>query len=312
MQLIATLDAIDPAQFAGGTAVAIGKFDGLHRGHLAILDALQRRATPEALHTVIFTFTNNPLSVLRPELCPSPLTTPEQRADLIAAEGIDTCVMVEFDEELSKTSAEDFVVDVLVRKLNVKHVVLGADFRFGYRGVGDGELLSALGAEHGFEVEVVACVADSEAGGEISSSRIRDAVLTGDVRAAASMLGRPYSVRGEVVRGDARGRELGYPTANLGGVVEGLIPAHGVYAGAVVIDGVRRAAAISVGVNLTFEPEGEPRVEAYVLDFDGDLYGTAIEVQFTERLRPMLPFETVDALVEQMREDVSATRRLEA
>src|SRR5690606_6990608 len=130
VQLIATLDAIDPAQFAGGTAVAIGKFDGLHRGHLAILDALQRRATPEALHTVVFTFTNNPLSVLRPELCPSPLTTPEQRADLIAAEGIDTCVMVEFDEELSKTSAEDFVVDVLVRKLNVKHVVLGADFRF--------------------------------------------------------------------------------------------------------------------------------------------------------------------------------------
>lgn len=311
MRLFTSLDSISPDSFAGGSAVAIGKFDGVHRGHRAILDTMQRRAAAEHLTTVVFTFENNPLSVLRPEVCPRPLTSPKQRIDLLAAEDVDSCVMVRFDQEFSEISARDFVVEVLVGLLQVKHVVLGSDFKFGYQGQGDGDLLRDLGAEYGFEVDVVDSVTGEDCG-LVSSSQIREAVQTGDVGTASTMLGRPYSVRGEVVRGDARGRELGFPTANLGGDVEGLVPADGVYAGAVVIDGVRRIAAISVGVNLTFEPEGEPRVEAHVLDFEGDLYGKPMEVQFTERIRSMVPFTSVEALVEQMHDDVRITREIAA
>lgn len=309
MKLFTSLESIDSALFAGGSAVAIGKFDGVHRGHRAILDTMQQRAAAERLATVVFTFENNPLSVLRPEVCPKPLTSPQQRIDLLAAEDIDSCVMLRFDRKFSEISARDFVVEVLVRRLHVKHVVLGSDFKFGHQGQGDGDLLRELGAEYGFDVDVVDSVT-GEGCGLISSSQIREAVQSGDVGTASTMLGRPYAVRGEVVRGDARGRELGFPTANLGGNVEGLVPQDGVYAGAVVIDGVCRVAAISVGVNLTFEPEGEPRVEAYVLDFDGDLYGKPMEVQFTERIRSMVPFTSVEALVEQMRDDVRITREI--
>lgn len=311
MRVYSTLDAIHRDDFSAGTAVAIGKFDGVHRGHQAILSALRKRAARNGLATVVFTFENNPLSVLRPEACPRPLASPKQRIDLLEAEQIDACVMVEFDRAFSEISAHDFVRELLVDKLHVKHVVLGVDFHFGHLGQGDGALLTELGEQYGFEVEIVAGVRDEDHG-TVSSSQIREAVLAGDVVAAGAMLGRPYSVRGEVVHGDARGRELGFPTANLGGNLEGLVPADGVYAGAVMIEGVRRTAAISVGVNLTFEPEGEPRVEAFVLDFEDDLYGKPIEVQFTERIRSMQPFASVGALFEQMQNDVAVTRQIEA
>lgn len=321
MRLVTSLAALDPADFPRGSVVAVGKFDGAHLGHAAIIEALERAARELGAESTVFTFENNPLALLKPEACPKPIASPAQRVELLEATGIDCCVMVPFDEEFAAITARDFVEQVLMGRMRVRHVILGAEFRFGHRGLGDAALLRELGEEHGFAVEIVESVSlggsagdpgsgAERAGERVSSSRIREAVLSGDVALAGAMLGRPYAVRGEVVHGDARGRELGFPTANLGGEVEGLVPADGIYGGSVVIDGVERLAAISVGVNLTFDPEGDPRVEAFILDFSGDLYGKTMEVRFRERIRAMLPFDSVDALVARMHEDVAETREM--
>lgn len=309
MRLVTSIEGLEPADYSGGTVVAVGKFDGVHLGHRAIIASLLRNARAAGLQSVVFTFSNNPLSLLRPEACPQPLASRAQRLELLETAGVDTCVMVEFDAAFAAIPAREFVERVLVGQLGVRHVLLGDDFRFGHRGAGDAALLRELGPQLGFTVEVVASVGDDESRA-VSSTLIRNAVLSGDLVAARGMLGRCHSVRGEVVHGDARGRELGFPTANLGGEIEGLVPAHGVYAGSVVFDGVERDAAISVGVNLTFEPEGAPRVEAFVLDFTGDLYGKQMEVRFAERIREMLPFSSVDGLVARMHEDVAETRTI--
>lgn len=318
MQVFESLSELDSAEFAAGSCVAVGKFDGLHRGHQAILRQLDRAADQSAgapgndgvrSRTVVFTFANNPLSYLNPAHCPHPLMSRAQRLAAFEAAGVDVCVMVEFDEAFSHIPAEEFVTEVLVNKLHARHVVMGADFRFGHRGAGDGALLSRLGAEHGFDAELVEWVEDN-GGDQLSSSRVREALSNGDVEAAARMLGRPAVVRGEVVHGDARGRELGFPTANLGGELEGFVPADGVYSGWVVIDGVRREAAISVGNNPTFTPNEQSRVEAFILDFEGDLYGKAMEVQFTHRLRGTVAFESLVALIDQMHDDVARARVL--
>lgn len=314
MQVFESISELDPADFAAGSCVAVGKFDGLHRGHQAILSQLDRAAeqsTGEGVRsrTVVFTFANNPLSYLNPNHCPHPLMSRAQRLEAFEAAGVDVCVMVEFDEAFARIPAEDFVADVLVNKLRARHVVMGADFRFGYRGSGDGALLERLGEEYGFDAELVEWVEDN-GGDQVSSSRVREALGQGDVEAAHRMLGRPPVVRGEVVHGDARGRELGFPTANLGGALEGFVPADGVYSGWVVIDGVRREAAISVGNNPTFTPNEQSRVEAFILDFEGDLYGKAMEVQFAHRLRGTVAFESLEALIEQMHDDVVRARVL--
>lgn len=314
MQVFESLGELDSAEFATGSCVAVGKFDGLHRGHQAILRQLDLAADQAASEgvrsrTVVFTFANNPLSYLNPALCPHPLMSRAQRLAAFEAAGLDVCVMVDFDEAFSHIPAEEFVTEVLVNKLHARHVVMGADFRFGYRGAGDGALLKRLGAENGFGAELVEWVEDN-AGDQVSSSRVRDALSNGEVEAAARMLGRPAVVRGEVVHGDARGRELGFPTANLGGELEGFVPADGVYSGWVSIDGVRREAAISVGNNPTFTPNEQSRVEAFILDFEGDLYGKKMEVQFTHRLRGTVAFESLPALIDQMHDDVARARDL--
>ncbi|MBP1327135.1 riboflavin kinase/FMN adenylyltransferase [Leucobacter exalbidus] len=314
MLVFESLDALDPAVFATGSCVAVGKFDGLHRGHQAILQQLERAATCDAeqgerSRTVVLTFANNPLSYLNPAHCPHPLMSKAQRLAAFADAGVDVCVMLEFDEKLASIPAHDFVADVLVEKLRARHIVMGADFRFGHRGAGDGALLEQLGAELGFRAELVEWVEDNE-GEQMSSSRVREALAVGDVEAAQRMLGRAAVVRGEVVHGDARGRELGFPTANLGGNLEGFVPADGVYSGWVVIDGVRREAAISVGNNPTFTPNEQSRVEAFILDFEGDLYGQAMEVHFAHRLRGMVKFESLVALIDQMHDDVARARVL--
>lgn len=302
-----SLDEIPADASARGTAVAIGKFDGVHLGHRALLERVAFVAAERDLEPAVFTFANNPLSLLRPELCPQPIMSRQQRLDALAELGVSACVMVPFDAELAAMPAEEFVERVLVGQLRAKHLCLGSDFRFGHRGAGDAALLVTMGERLGFTVEVIEQVEDPELG-RVSSSRIREAILQGDVAVAARMLGRPVEVRGEVVRGDARGRELGFPTANLGGEIEGLVPADGVYAGWATVRGERYRAAVSVGVNLTFEPEGEPRVEAYLIDFDGDLYGERIAVEFAEWLRGMVAFQGVEALVARMREDVRQAR----
>lgn len=314
MRIIRSLDAIDPELFVAGTSIAIGKFDGIHLGHRAILERLCDTAREDFLLPVVVTFANNPLGYLRPEACPQPLMSVEQRIEAFEAAGVDTCVMIEFDETVASIPAEQFVADVLVARLGARRIIMGADFRFGHRGAGDGALLAELGERFGFEAEVIELVADGAAGadGQVSSSRIRAAVQAGDVEAAGAMLGRAPVVRGEVVHGDARGREIGFPTANLGGRIEGLVPADGVYAGLVLLDGEDelRVAAISVGNNPTFTPDAQSRVEAFLLDYGGDLYGRRIEVRFTHRLRGTERFDSLEALLTQMDADVLRTREL--
>lgn len=280
MKIYTKVPSTQPYDFSEGSAVAIGKFDGIHRGHRRILDRV-RGAAP--LRSVAFTFSNNPLSLLRPKLCPPPLTSPKQRLELLAAEGLDACVMVEFDEAVAAISAERFIEDVLVGALNARLVVLGADFRFGFGGFGDAELLKRIGELHGFSVEVVTWV--TEWGHQhVSSSLIREAVLHGDIEAAVRMLGRLPVVRGEVLQSDSQGSEYGSSTLTLGGHIEGLVPADGVYAGWVEAGRERYAATILVGVDITFGAERESRVKAVLPDFAGNLDGLRIEISFSERL----------------------------
>lgn len=309
MRVYESIDAIGRDEFAGGTALAIGKFDGVHRGHRALIDRVREVAAQQNLEPLVFTFTNNPLSYLRPESCPPAVMSLEQRIEAFGEAGIAACVIVPFDARLAEIPAKEFVEQFLVERLRVKHVCFGEDFRFGSGGLGNAQLLSALGEQLGFQVEIIENVEDPELG-RVSSSRVREAIMQGDVATAARMMDRAVAVRGTVVHGDARGRELGFPTANLGGEIEGLRPADGVYAGWVLVGAESYRAAISVGANVTFDTEGEPRVEAYLLDFDGDLYGAQIELRFVERLRGMVAFPSVEALIVRMREDVRETETL--
>ncbi|MEB4615685.1 bifunctional riboflavin kinase/FAD synthetase, partial [Leucobacter sp. M11] len=290
-------------------AVAIGKFDGIHLGHADVIGGLVRHARANDLAAVVFTFEDNPQRTIRPESTPMNLMGAERRADLIEALGPDEIVMVPFDLDFSQIPAEVYAREVLAGQLNARHIIVGEDFRFGHRAAGNVELLRQLGPELGFTVEAVREVLD--AGGErISSTRIRQALTEGRVEDAAGMLGRPAEVIGEVVHGDARGRELGFPTANLGGEMSGFVPGDGVYAGWAWHGHTRYPAAISVGINPTFRVSGQSRVEAFLLDASLDLYGERLRVEFTHRLRDMVAYAGVPALIEQMDADVVLTREL--
>ncbi|MGB4777000.1 bifunctional riboflavin kinase/FAD synthetase [Microbacterium sp.] len=308
----------DPSEVPEGfgpSVVAIGKFDGVHSGHRAVIDRARVAAAEAGAQVVAVTFDRNPLSLLRPELCPEPLSSIDQKLGLLAEVGLDATLVLRFDAELAALEPRAFVEHVLVR-LGVVTVMVGDDFRFGRGGVGDPVLLARLGREYGFAVEVVG---DVQGGGRrVSSSWVRDLLAVGDVEDAARLLGRPHAVSGEVVHGLKRGRELGFPTANLGEDAEGFIPADGVYAGWLVVAGgpgdaagvtTRYPAAISVGTNPTFGDVARRQVEAYVLDESGlDLYGHRVQLRFTHRIRGMVAFEGIDALVAQMTDDVARVR----
>lgn len=294
----------------GPTAVAIGKFDGVHAGHRAIIDELHARArshTP-ALTTVAVTFDRHPLSVLDPARCPTPLTGPSQRLELLADTGLDACLVLEFTEDFAATEPERFIREVLVDALGAKLVLVGADFRFGADGRGGVGLLHEMGQQLGFELVVVSDVVRADA--RASSTRIRALLSDGDVAEAGRVLGHHPAVRGEVVHGAARGRELGFPTANLSPDSEGFIPADGVYAGWLRDGEMRYPAAISVGNNPTFDGVPQKQVEAHVIDETLDLYGHVVDVEFTDRIRGMLAFDSIDALVAQMADDVSRAKQL--
>lgn len=292
-----------------GSAISIGKFDGVHRGHLAIIKRLKDVAAERGLASVVFTFENHPLQLIRPDICPRELASPEQRLEILSGLGIEETVMVPFDEEFASLDAEYFVKQTLVTELNVKYVIVGADFRFGKGGAGNANLLRRLSVELGFDVEVVEDVIGDE-GARVSSTMIRHALEAGDVTHATELLGRHPRVTGTVVAGDARGRELGFPTANVAGDVSGFVPADGVYAGWMLHTGKFFPAAISIGTNPTFEGERESRIEVYVLDHELALYGERVSVDFVQMLRPTLAFESVDELLTQMNADVLATREI--
>ncbi|AUG30243.1 MULTISPECIES: bifunctional riboflavin kinase/FAD synthetase [Microbacterium] len=306
----------DPAEIPEGfgpSVVAIGKFDGVHSGHRAVIDRARVAAAEAGARVVAVTFDRNPLSLLRPELCPEPVCSVGQKLDLLAAAGVDATLVLRFDEQLAALEPRAFVEHVLL-SLGVVTVMVGDDFRFGRGGAGDPALLTELGAEYGFAVDVVG---DVQGGGRrVSSTWVRDLLAAGDVEGAARLLGRPHAVQGEVVHGLKRGRELGFPTANLSASAEGFIPADGVYAGWLVdlgADGTavttRYPAAISVGTNPTFDDVPVRQVEAYVLDETGlDLYGHRVQIRFTHRIRGMVAFAGIEALIAQMDDDVARVR----
>ena len=312
-----------PAGF-GPSVVAIGKFDGVHAGHRAVLERAKVDAAADA-KVVAVTFDRNPLSLLRPELCPEDLIGVTQKLQLLAGTGIDATLLLRFDEALASLTPREFVERILVDALGARTVLVGTDFRFGRGGAGNPDVLHELGGELGFRVDVIGDVRSLDADRRVSSTWIRDLLSQGDVETAARLLGRPHAVWGEVVHGAKRGRELGFPTANLSSDLEGFIPADGVYAGWLVDEGAadaaqplaaarrttRYPAAISVGSNPTFDDVTSRQVEAYVLDeTDLDLYGRLVEVQFAMRVRGMVAFDGIEALIEQMSDDVVKVRTL--
>ena len=298
-----------PAGF-GPTAVTIGKFDGLHLGHRDVLRQLRELADERGLSDVVVTFDRNPLSLLSPQNCPEPLVSNPQKRELLEQAGVDATIMLRFDAEFAALTPEAFVENVLVGALHAQVVLCGADFRFGSKGAGDVELLRRLGVEHGFDVEMVGDVriddADSDGSADsrrASSTWVRQLLAAGRVRDAAKLLGRLPSIRSTVVHGEQRGRELGYPTANLDPDIEGYLPLDGVYATWVIVDGARYGAATSIGNNPTFEGVPQHQVETHLFDQQLDLYDKPIGLEFVEYLRPMNKFESVDALVDQLHRD---------
>ncbi len=298
----------------GPSVVTIGVFDGVHRGHQRIVTRAAAAAAGLGLPLVVATFEPHPAEVIRPGSHPRLLCTLRRRAQLLAELGAAAVCVLEFTLEFSRLGPDEFVRTVLADRLHARRVVVGENFRFGHRAAGDLALLAELGEKYDFRAEGVPLLAQD--GVTMSSSAIRDLLAAGDVAGAARGLGRPHRVEGVVVRGDQRGRALGFPTANLETAEHTAIPADGVYAGwlaSLDADGheaERWPAAISVGTNPTFD--GRHRVvEAYALDRDDlDLYGVHVAVDFAARLRGMVRFDSVDALVGQMRLDVAAARAL--
>ncbi|QHF96678.1 bifunctional riboflavin kinase/FAD synthetase [Streptomyces sp. NHF165] len=294
----------------GRSVVTIGSYDGVHRGHQLIIGRTVERARELGVPAVVVTFDPHPSEVVRPGSHPPVLAAHPRRAELMAELGVDAVLVLPFTTGFSQLSPADFVVKVLVDKLHARAVVEGPSFRFGHKAAGTVETLAELGGTYDYEVIVVDLVERGTSGEAYSSTLTRRLVAEGEVRGAREVLGRPHRVEGVVVRGARRGRELGYPTANLDTPPYTAIPADGVYAGWLLADGETMPAAISVGTNPQFEGR-ERTVEAYAIDRVGlDLYGQQVAVDFLERLRGQETFENLDALKARMAEDVDEARRL--
>lgn len=298
----------------GRSVVTLGNFDGVHRGHRAVLARVVELASAADILSVAVTFDPHPVAVLHPERAPQMLTSLPQRLGLLEASGLDAVLILEFSPQLARQTPEDFVRLVFVDALHAQVVVVGEDTRFGVRNSGDVGTLRKLGVDLGYDVVALKDLGD---GVRWSSSMARRQLLEGDVEGAAAVLGRPPMVSGTVVHGDHRGRELGSPTANLSQQAEGLIPADGVYAGWLTRldlpdDAPDRVlpAAVSIGTNPTFDGT-QRRVEGYVLDrTDLDLYGERVSYELVRRLRPTVRYEGVEALIEQMNTDVEQCREI--
>ena len=291
-----------------GVVVALGNFDGVHLGHQAVLRRAVEEGRKRGVRVVAATFDPHPRVVLTPGEQPKLLTTLELRQEALLRYGADEVWVIPFDEELSAKSPEEFVLDVLVGEIGAQAVVVGENFRFGHRAAGDLEDLRRVMRSSGGEAYGVAVKSEGPEGG-ISSTRIRHLLAVGEVEEAARLLGRPYLLRGEVVLGDRRGRSIGFPTASVSVDPAVIVPARGVYAGLVRVGEDVHAACTNVGVAPTFE-RGESRVEAYLLDFRGDLYGHIVDVSFARRIRSERRFSGVEELKEQIARDVEEARRI--
>ena len=304
--MIALRDALAAAGVSGPTALTLGVFDGVHLGHRHLLRALHDDAAARGLVSVALTFSNHPLAVLRPELDIVMLTPIGERIELIRTAGVDHVVPVAFTAELSQLSAEQFVT-TLRDTLDLRHLVLGPDFALGQGRAGTPPVLTALGQHLGYSVRVVEPLVLER--GPARSTAIRDSLAAGDVEAAAEILGRPFSLAAPVVAGEGRGGgELGFPTCNLGLGASQALPADGIYAAWVLVDDQCLPAAASVGTKPTFHDVGPRVVEAFVLDFDGDLYGKDVRIEFVCFIRPQERFASAAELAAQIALDVEATR----
>lgn len=299
------------------SVVTIGAYDGVHLGHQVVIAQVRQRAAAQGLSTVVVTFDRHPATVVRPDSAPRLLCDLDQKLELLAATGVDVTYVIRFDAERAAEPAEDFVDELLVAQLNARVVVVGEDFHFGHKRGGNVALLRDMGTTRNFTVEGLELVdeAGRPAGDapNVSSTAIRRKLTDGDVTGAAALLGRPHEVRGVVESGDQRGRDLGFPTANLAIPAEIQLPAVGIYAGEFErADGTVHATAMSLGHRPTFydRPQGAPLLECHVLDFHGDLYDEAVKVRFLERLRGEERFESVDDLVAQMTRDCQRTAEI--
>ncbi|MET4781840.1 bifunctional riboflavin kinase/FAD synthetase [Glaciihabitans sp. UYNi722] len=297
-----------PGDF-GPAAVTIGKFDGVHAGHRRVIRQLREAAEAAELVSTVLTFDRHPLALLNPDRVPVSLTSNAQKREVLESTGVDAVVMVAFTREFSRLSPEEFIQRVLVDAVHARLVFVGSDFRFGQGGRGNVDLLIEQGGAHDFEVRIIEPVRP-EGDRAISSTWIRDLLSEGRVDEAAKLLERRPSVRGEIVHGEQRGRELGYPTANLSAALEGFIPADGVYAAYATVDDRTMPAAVSVGNNPTFVGVPEKQVEAHILDETLDLYGATVEVSFVEFIRGMVKFSTIDELVAQIGRDEERVREI--
>jgi len=299
--------SLDPVSL-NNAWLTIGSFDGVHRGHQILISRLVEQAHAAGDPAAVVTFFPHPVKVLRGLSGRYYLTGPEERARLLSALGVDAVITLTFDLELASQTAETFMRN-LAEHTRLRQLWIGPGFALGKGREGSADRLRQLGEQMGYRLTVMESVTVD--GEMVSSSQIRHLLQQGQVREAARLLGRDYSLLGPVIPGDARGRRIGIPTANLGVWEEKIIPANGVYATRAVIDGEVIASVTSVGVNPTFENQPEnPRVEAHLLDFNGDLYGRQLEVQFVERLREEIRFSTVEALVNQIQQDIHTAKEI--
>jgi riboflavin kinase/FMN adenylyltransferase len=306
MKSFTSLDQISKTLTA--SAVTVGKFDGIHLGHQKLIGALRSAAKEHDLATVVVTFDRHPDVLLNPDNSKLPIIGPKLKESLIADTGVENLLTLPFDHELAKLLPEQFVKQILVDGLKAKIVLVGEDFRFGYRGSGDVHLLRDLGQQLGFEVRVISSAEID--GQKISTSKIREYLDEGNVVAASEMLGRVHASVGLIEHGLKIGRSIGFPTANMARDCEGYLPLDGVYAGWLCVDGQRHAAAHSVGINETFQ--AVPRlVESHVLDRnDIDLYDKVVTLEFIDFIRPAAKFNGVEDLVEEINRDLVKVRKV--
>ena len=288
----------------------IGVFDGVHVGHQMLIKKVVDEARARGASSVVVTFDRHPLELLSPKDAPQLITTLRQRAEVFDAIGVDVLLVLRFDDKFRQFPAEHFIERVLVEALGAVHLVVGANFRFGHGGTGSVEMLEAMGRDLGFTVDVYPLLEPGDGSEAISSSLIRRQIAEGEVERVAEELGRPFRLEGHVVKGAGRGRTLGIPTANLDIPPKVILPKVGVYAGWLVADGERIPAVINVGFNPTFEERDRPIVEAHALDWEGDLYGKVIGVEFTHHLRDERKFPDADSMMEEIRHDIARARDL--
>jgi riboflavin kinase/FMN adenylyltransferase len=290
--------------------VTVGTFDGVHRGHWQLLERVRQTAKADGLPSVLVTFDPHPLAIVRPDQAPPLLTTPTEKIEVLAESGLNYMALLRFNKELAAFPPERFVREILIGRFAMKHLVIGYDHGFGKGRSGDVDMLRRIGAEEGYRVDVVEAVSSGDQA--ISSSSVRAALQRGDVRGAGSALGRPYAIRATVIRGDGRGRSLGFPTANLRVAHPAkLIPAEGIYVARAILRDRTVDGVVHIGPRPTF-PGAEATIELHLLDFDEDLYGTDLALTLCDRIRDVERFADVPTLIAAIESDVRVARAVHA